>query len=147
MKNFLKITIVLIVLVVFNPPEIKAQKDYAAYLGVRDTLANTDTTAYEVTISGPKAEISIQCKIDSISGTVAGKFEVYGSVDGVYYETAVITSVTKVNTNFATIETGKRSAVYVIKFTNNNYKKLKVLSTSSGTNNHSQRVYLLYRGR
>lgn len=110
--------------------------DYEGYLGVKDTLTNADTTTYEVTITGPKHVISFQCDVTKLTGTVAGKFDIYGSVDGVTYETALAaTSVTKTDA----------SANYVISFTTNKYKKYKILSISSGTNTHAQRVYMLYR--
>lgn len=116
--------------------QVQTTDDYAAYLGVLDTLTNTDTTTYIVTVRGPKHNISFQCNVLKISGTVAGKFDIYGSVDGVNYETALAaSSVTKTDA----------SANYVISFSSNKYQKYKVLSISSGTNTHSQRVYMLYR--
>jgi hypothetical protein len=110
--------------------------NYEGYLGAKDTLTDTDTTTYEVTITGPKHCVSFQCDVTKLTGTVAGKFDIYGSVDGVTYETALAaTSVTKANA----------TGTYVISFASNKYKKYKVLSISSGTNTHAQRVYLLYR--
>lgn len=140
MKKLLIISCSLVLLACFAPTRSEAQvqtnDDYAAYLGPLDTLTNTDTTTYIVTIKGPKHIISLQCNVLKLTGTVAGKFDIYGSVDGVNWETALAaSSVTKTDA----------SANYVVSFTNNKYQKLKILSISSGTNTHSQRVYLLYR--
>jgi len=137
MKKLLMIGMLFGVFFIASPGSSNAQTgDYEGYLGALDTLTNADTTTYEVTITGPKHVISFQCNVLKISGTVAGKFDIYGSVDGVNYETALAAaSVTKTDA----------SANYVISFTSNKYKKYKILSISSGTNSHSQRVYLLYR--
>lgn len=108
---------------------------FTGYLGVKDTLIDADTTQYEVFISGNKSNISFQCNVIKISGTVAGKVDIYGSVDGVTYETAVAATVTKTDA----------TANYVISFTTNKYQKYKILSISSGTNHHSQRIFLMYR--
>lgn len=139
MKKFL--VIIAIGVIAFTAPtkvqaQVQTTDDYAAYLGPLDTLTNTDTTTYIVSIKGAKHNISIQCNVLKLTGTVAGKLDIYGSVDGVNWETALATSsVTKTDA----------SANYVVKFTSNQYQKLKILSISSGTNTHSQRVYLLYR--
>lgn len=118
-----------------NVGTISSTTDYAGYMAVKDTLTNTDTTIYIVDIRGPRHNISFSCDVIKLTGTVAGKFDVYGSVNGDTYETAVITSVTKTDA----------TANYVIKLTANSYQKYKILSISSGTNTHSQRSYLLAR--
>ena len=116
--------------------QVQVGRAYAGYLGVKDTLTNADTTVYTVTVPGAKTNISFQCNVIKLTGTVAGKFDIYGSVDGVTYETALAaTSVTKTDA----------TANYVISFSSNKYQKYKVYSISSGTNTHSQRVYVLYR--
>lgn len=119
-----------------QPSTTESNGDYAGYLGVKDTLTNADTTTYEVSVTGKKHSIAFQCNVIKLTGTVAGKFDVYGSVDGVTYETAVITSVTKTDA----------TANYVIKLDYNAYAKYKILSISSGTNTHSQRVFGRWRG-
>jgi hypothetical protein len=111
--------------------------DYSGYLAVRDTLTDTDTTIYVVTLTGAKETITFACDVIKLTGTVAGKFDVYGSSDGVKYTTAVLTSVTKTDA----------TAVYEIKLSANHYQKYRILSISSGTNTHSQRVHLLTRGK
>lgn len=113
-----------------------ANEDVGTYLAVKDTLTNTDTTIYLVTLAGARANVTFQCNVLKLTGTVAGKFDIYGSVDGVNYVTAIAaTSVTKTDA----------SVNYQINFTSNQYKIYKVLSISSGTNTHSERVYLLSR--
>ena len=112
-----------------------SQSQFNNYLGVKDTLTDVDTTQYEVLILGNKSNISFQCNVIKLSGTVAGKFDIFGSVDGITYETAAAGTVTKTDA----------TANYVIAFTSNKYQKYKVLSISSGTNTHSQRVFLFYR--
>lgn len=118
------------------PTVAQSQGDYAGYLGVKDTLTDVDTTVYEILVTGKKHNISFQCNVIKLTGTVAGKFDLYGSVDGVTYETAPITSVTKTDA----------TANYVIKLSYNGYAKYKVASISSGTNTHSQRVFGRWRG-
>lgn len=113
-----------------------AQDNYAGYLGAQVTLTNTDTAKYEVAVNGAKANVSIQVNVGKLTGTVAGKIDIYGSVDGVTYETALAT---------ASVSKADASANYVIKLTNNAYKKYRIWSISSGTNTHTSRVYLLYR--
>ncbi len=138
MKKFFSIICFAVALVLFSPGASaqSSRNDYAGYLGVKDTLTNADTTVYEVTIGGPKHIIAVQCNVIKLTGTVAGKIDIYGSVDGVTYETALAaSSVTKTDA----------TANYVIKFTSNAYKKYKIYSIGSGTNTHSQRCYLLYR--
>jgi hypothetical protein len=139
MKKFL--AIVAIACVAFTAPnrvqaQVQTNDDYAGYLGALDTLTNTDTTEYIVSIKGAKHIISFQVNVLKLTGTVAGKFDIQGSVDGVNYETALAaSSVTKTDA----------SANYVVTFTNNKYQKYRIRSISSGTNTHSQRVYMLYR--
>lgn len=137
MKKIILSLFIAVAVVSIAPVISHAQSgDYGGYLGVKDTLTNADTTEYEVSITGAKNAISFQCNVIKLTGTVAGKFDIYGSVDGVTYETALAAnSVTKTDA----------TANYVISFSNNKYKKYKVLSISSGTNTHSQRVYLMYR--
>lgn len=134
MKNFIRsIAFVLICLVSFSSTG-HSQSSFANYLGVKDTLIDADTTQYVVSIPGNKT-ISLQCNVIKISGTVAGKLDIYGSVDGTTYETALaVTSVTKTDA----------TANYVVKIPINYYKKLKILSISSGTNHHSQRIWMRY---
>ena len=127
--------LVLIIGVLFMTFASHSQSKFNNYLGVKDTLIDADTTTYEVLITGSKSNISFQCNVIKISGTVAGKVDIYGSVDGVTYETAVIGTATKTDA----------SANYVIAFTTNKYQKYKVLSIGSGTNHHSQRIYLMYQ--
>lgn len=109
---------------------------YSGFLGVKDTLTNTDTTIYIVKCSGQKSNITFACNVIKLTGTVAGKFEIYGSSDGgVSYETAVTTTVTK----------GDATANYSIELVVNSFDYYKVMSISSGTNTHSQRCHLLFR--
>lgn len=104
--------------------------------GYLDTLSNTDTTFYTVAVSGKKHAISFQVDVLKISGTVAGSLRLEGSVNGTTYETALVVSAVTVN---------DASANYVIKLTNNAYKKYRLAVVSSGTNTASNRLYLLYR--
>ncbi len=112
--------------------------DASAWLGVKDTLTNVDTTIYIVRVNGPKETITFSCNVIKLTGTVAGKFEIYGSSDGgTSYETAVQSTVTKTDA----------TANYSIELTANSFDYYKVMSISSGTNTHSQRCHILYRGK
>lgn len=108
----------------------------SATTGYLDTLVNTDTTVYIVNIKGPKSNISFQVDVLKISGTVAGTIRLEGSVNGITYETAVVTTATTIT---------DASVNYVVKLTSNAYQKYRLTVIGSGTNNFSNRVYLCYR--
>lgn len=104
--------------------------------GYLDTLVNTDTTVYIMNITGAKNVISFQVDVLKISGTVAGSIRLEGSVNGLTWETALVTSATTIT---------DASANYVVKLTNNAYRKYRLTVVGSGTNNFSNRLYLMYR--
>lgn len=133
--------------------QVQISKDFAGYIigtkglvggnvpgsasaGYLDTLVNTDTTYYNVIVKGAKTNITFQVDVLKISGTVAGTIKIFGSANGTTYETAVATTAT-------TITDG--SVNYRVSFASNNFQKYQVQVIGSGTNNFSNRMYLLYR--
>lgn len=151
------ILFIVVAAVLFLAPTVNAQvqisKDFAGYIigtkglvggnvpgsasaGYLDTLVNTDTTYYTVSIKGAKSNITFQVDALKISGTVAGTIKIFGSANGTTYETAVATTATTIT---------DASVNYVVSFTSNKYQKYQVQVIGSGTNNFSNRMYLLYR--
>lgn len=138
MKKFLAIMV--IAAIAFAVPnraqaQVQGSDDYAAYLGALDTLTNTDTATYVVSIKGAKHCISIGDNVTKISGTVASSIKVYGSIDGVTYLPTALTTVTVTDA----------SVNYGIVYTNNAYQKYKIQLITAGTQSFSHRPYLMYR--
>lgn len=130
-----KIIIMFMVAVAMTTCTYAQSGSYNAALGALDTLTNTDTTTYVVSITGNKHTVGFQTDITKISGTVAGYVKVYGSKNGTTYETTPLI-----------IDTiGNSSAVYGCSFNYNGYVKYKLQVTSSGTCSFSQTSWVLYR--
>ena len=117
--------------------QVQLSRNYAAYLGVLDTLTNADTTTYTVSIVGLKNHLAIQADVTKISGTVSAKMYIYGSINGTTYITTPIDS----------ISTGNTTGLVSYKYTTTSvpYQKLKLQWLSTATQSLSQRTYLLYR--
>ncbi|CAL7961476.1 conserved exported hypothetical protein [Gammaproteobacteria bacterium] len=117
--------------------QVNISRNYAAFLGVLDTLTNADTTTYIVSITGKKAHLAVSADVTKITGTVSAKMYVYGSVNGTTYITTPIDSlVTSDNTGLTT---------YKYTMSDVPYQKLKFQWRSTATQSLSQRTYLLYR--
>lgn len=112
-----------------------AQQSYEGYMAVKDTITNADTSRQEVTITGPKANITFQVNVIKLTGTVAGNLKVYGSLDGSTYVTTPLTTTSLTD---GTVN-------YAVAYTTNSYKKYKVETVTTGTSTASVRTYLLYR--
>lgn len=110
--------------------------DYAGYLAALDTMTNADTATYEVTVTGAKASVAFQVNTTKISGTLGGKINIYGSVDGTNYLTTALSSE-------ITITDASQVRGFVYSY--NAYKKYKIVVITSGTQSSSHRVYALYR--
>jgi len=117
--------------------EVKAQESKGAYFNtVRDTTSGADTLEYEIAIPGKKDVVTFQIDAFKISGTPAGSINVYGSANGsTYIDTALASSIT--------IQNATRN--YGFSFSNNAYKKYKIVIITSGTQSSSYRPYYLYR--
>lgn len=144
MKKLIALLIATVALLVVQPvfQDVKAQtttntltalnstQDFSDFLGVKDTLTNTDTTIYVWKVAGKRHCLTFQCDVLKLSGTVAGKFEIYGSTNG--GSTYGTTPVKTVNKTDASLN-------YQLEMTHNGYTHYKIMSISSGTNTHSQR--------
>jgi hypothetical protein len=102
-----------------------------------DTLTNADTAYYDVTITGAKHTVGFQVNVTKLTGTLAGKIDIFGSIDGTNYIPTAIASQ---------ISLTDASNVYAFSLTGNHYKKYRLRVMTSGTNTSSHRAYLLYRG-
>lgn len=110
--------------------------DYEGYLGALDTLTNADTATYIATVTGPKHNVSFSVNITKLTGTLAGKINLYGSVDGTnYLTTALATEITITDA----------SQVRGFSLNYNGYKKYKLVVITSGTNTSSHRASIMYR--
>lgn len=109
--------------------------NYSGYLHTAQTLANATTFSDTVSITGPKHNITFQCTSIKNSGTVAGSIKIYGSTDGTTYGSAARDSVTLAD----------GSAVYQFAMDRNRYTSYRILITTSGTQNSTHRVHLMYR--
>ena len=139
MKKLILLGAVAFVMLAITPQKAVAQTgtgDYAGYLAALDTMTNADTATYEVTVTGAKASVAFQVNTTKISGTLGGKINIYGSIDGTNYLTSVL--ATEITITDA-------SQVRGFVFSNNAYKKYKIVVITSGTQSSSHRVYALYR--
>lgn len=146
-KLFAIISLAFVFLVGFNPPEAKAQTvtvitaaqsqgDFNNWLSTLDTLTNTDTTTYIVTVKGPKHCITISTDVLKISGTVASAIKVYGSINGgVSYISTALSNVTITDTSFN----------YGISYALNGYDTYKIQMITAGTQRFSQRTRMMWR--
>lgn len=90
-----------------------------------DTITNT-TVAYQYCIvNGANVHLTIQCTINTISGTVAGTVKPQGSIDGVLY-TDIAGQTAFTLTNVAT-----QSCSFVI--APSSYRYYRIVVTPSGT--------------
>jgi hypothetical protein len=111
--------------------------DYAGAMASKlDTLTNADTAYYDATIVGAKQCVSFQVNVTKLTGTLAGKIDVFGSIDGTnWIPTALVSQQTITDA----------SGVFAAVLTSNSYKKYRLRVITSGTNTSSHRAYLLYR--
>lgn len=111
--------------------------DYAGVMASKlDTLTNADTAYYEVYIVGAKHTIGFQVNVTKLTGTLAGKVDLFGSIDGVNWIPTAIASQQTIT---------DASGVFAFSLTCNCYKKYRLRVMTSGTNTSSHRAYLLYR--
>lgn len=136
MKKIILLLICSVGAFVATQAQMTVAKSYNQYLGVLDTLTNTDTTTYTVDIKGPKKVVTWVWDQKKISGTVTQSFKIYGSNDGgTTYTTYAVDSIAGSN---------NASNVYSLRWTSNHFQKYKVIILSSGTQQTSQRTRLTW---
>lgn len=98
MKNLLKIMFVAVAGLMLSITEASAQR-FTLNSASADTLTNTDTLTYNVTLSAGYAALRVMPVVTRLSGTAAGKMYTYISDDGVNYtltgDSLVFTNVVK----------------------------------------------------
>jgi hypothetical protein len=112
---------------------VNGQQYVITMTGSGDTITNTTADSVYYTVSNYAKSVSIHATFTRISGTAAGKAELYGSIDGSNYK--------QIGTDtLAMAASGTSSYVWIVD--NNAYRKYKVVFTGSTTLTGSINGYL-----
>lgn len=122
------------------PSETKAQSGYllsSAGHASTDTLTNAGTVSQLKQITGYHKVIAIQTTVTKVTGTPAGTVVLYGSLDGVTYDTIPGTERFTI-TNVAT-----QTVIWPLNVSN--YAYYKVVTAGSGTQSSRVKSYYIIR--
>lgn len=122
------------------PTETKAQSGYllsSAGHASTDTLTNAGSVAQIKQITGYHKVLSIQTTVTKVTGTPAGTVVLYGSLDGVTYDTIPSTE------RFTITNVSTQTIVWPLGVSN--YAYYKVLTTGSGTQSSRVKSYYILR--
>jgi len=134
MKRVLVFLVSLFLICTATQSKAQSADGWAAAL---DTLTNADSHSDTISVIGQKHCVSFQSNVIKISGTVAGSFSVYGSLDGTKFGTTALT----------TVSLSDATSNYLASYSFNGYKKYRIVTNTTGTSSVSVRHYYLYRTR
>jgi len=146
MKKFRIIGVLLAACALFvaRPAQAQFSGSYTFPLVAGDTLNNTDTVFKTITASTGYKDLGVQVELKKISGTVAGKLILWGSMDGINYVATDSMSYV-VTTPSSLITPTFDNQAYVTK-SGTPFYKYAILATSTGTVSAQVRVsYMLRR--
>lgn len=109
-----------------------------------DTITNAGTKACSLKVVHSYKQVSIQCLITKISGTIGGTVTLQGTIDGTNYVTVdTATFVTEGAATYTATNVASQSKVWIMN--NAPYLWYKISYTGTGTMSGTLKGYLLPR--